>query len=71
MNKISRLLQSSMVLQKNGFRDVLINELDNIEIYLDRKRKIVLKFDENNDVFNCEGYTFKTIEDFINEVMKV
>lgn len=71
MDKISRLLQASMVLQKNGFRDVIINDLDNIEIYLDRQRNIVLKYDENDDAFNCEGYTFKTIEDFINEVMKV
>lgn len=71
MDKISKLLQASMVLQKNGFQDVIIDELDNIEIYLDRQRKIVLKYDEKNDVFKCEIYTFKTIEDFIQEVMKV
>ena len=69
MDKISRLLQASMVLQKNGFQDVIINDLDNIEIYLDRQRKIVLKYDENDDVFRCETYTFKTIEDFIEQIM--
>lgn len=71
MDKISKLLQASMVLQKAGFQDVIINDLEDIEIYLDRQRKIILKYDENNDLFKCEMYTFKTIEDFVKQVMKV
>lgn len=70
MNKISRLLQASMVLQKAGFQDVIINDLEDIELYLDHFRKIILKYDEYDDAFRCEGYTFKTIEDFVQLVMK-